>query len=180
MTPRCIIEPSSAQQISNILRATCFFGIKFSIRSGGHNPNPGWANIGPDGILIDMANFEHLEHNTHTQTVHVGPGNKWISVYRALEGSGRTVLGGRVPDVGLGGLLLGGGIPNFSSQYGLACNSIASFEVVLGNGTIVRASRKHHSDLWWALKGGGANFGKFSVYKHIADTMKLIITCQGL
>lgn len=162
MTPRCIIEPSSAHQTSHLMIIVAFFQSRFAIRSGGHNPNPGWANIGPEGVLINMANLERLELNENNQSIHVGPGNRWISVYRALEGTGRAVLGGRVPDVGVGGLLLGGGIPNFSSQYGLACNSIISYEIVLGNGTILTVDRAHHSDLWWALKGGSSNFGRHS------------------
>jgi FAD/FMN-containing dehydrogenase len=76
-------------------------------------------------------------------------------------------VGGRVPPVGVGGLITGGGNSYFSNRYGMACDMVKSFEVVLANGTIVIASAKKNSDLFKALKGGSANFGivtKFNLY----------------
>lgn len=111
-------------------------------------------------MLIDLASFDRRQLSADGSSIKVGTGNRWVSVYEALEGSGRTVLGGRVPDVGVGGLLLGGGIPNFSSLYGLACDYVISYTAVLACGEVIQATATDHADLWWALKGGGSNFGK--------------------
>ncbi|KAI0389234.1 hypothetical protein F5Y17DRAFT_449723 [Xylariaceae sp. FL0594] len=134
-------------------------GARFAIRSGGHNPNPRWASIGPEGVLIDLSKLDRIEVSEAKDSVIIGSGNRWVKVYEALEGSGRSVLGGRTPDVGVGGLLLGCGIPSFSSEYGLACDHVRRYTVVLGNGTVVEADKDVNADLWWALKGGGSNFG---------------------
>ncbi|KAI0521218.1 Glucooligosaccharide oxidase [Xylaria bambusicola] len=157
--PRCILRPSSTEDVSRIVKIISRTSTKFAIRSGGHNPNPGWGSIGEDGVLVDLSRLDKIQVSGDAQTLALGPGRRWIDVYKALEGTGRTVLGGRTPDVGVGGLLLGGGIPSFSSEYGLACDYVQRYKVVLGNGTIALADRDTNRDLFWALKGGGANFG---------------------
>ncbi|RYP63646.1 hypothetical protein DL769_006901 [Monosporascus sp. CRB-8-3] len=159
LEPRCIVQPKSTAQVQRIMKIINRTTARFAIRSGGHNPNCGWASIGNEGVLIDLSLLSHVEISEDSLTVNIGPGNRWIDVYKKLDGSGRTVLGGRTPDVGVGGLLLGGGIPSFSSQFGFACDYVRRYEVVLSNGTVITADRKVNQDLWWALKGGGSNFG---------------------
>ncbi|KAI1367949.1 putative 6-hydroxy-D-nicotine oxidase [Xylaria arbuscula] len=158
-TPQCILRPTSTEDVSRIVKIISRTSARFAVRSGGHNPNPGWGSIGADGVLVDLSRLDKIKVSEDAQTLILGPGRRWIDVYNALEGTGRTVLGGRTPDVGVGGLLLGGGIPSFSSEYGLACDYVQKYEVVLGNGTVVLADREMNRDLFWALKGGGANFG---------------------
>jgi hypothetical protein len=93
------------------------------------------------------------------KTVSVQPGNTWYGVYTALEPQNLSVVGGRVSAIGVGGLTLGGGISFFSNTYGWACDNVASYQAVLASGTIVTASPSSHADLYWALRGGGSNFG---------------------
>ncbi|KAI0099190.1 hypothetical protein GGR51DRAFT_397511 [Nemania sp. FL0031] len=157
--PLCILKPVSTEEVSLIMRIIHRTGARFAVRSGGHNPNQKWASIDSQGVLIDMSRLNQVVIAPDSSEISVGPGNRWVRVYERLEGSGRSVLGGRTPDVGVGGLLLGCGIPNFSSEYGLACDYVLQYEVVLGNGTVVVADQEMNADLWWALKGGGANFG---------------------
>lgn len=104
-------------------------------------------------------------------TVRVGPGNDWQDIHQALEGTGTTVVGGRIGEVGVGGYVLGGGLSFLSTQYGWAANNIVEFEVVLANATIVTASNTSHPDLYLALKGGGNNYGIVTAYKMVAHTM---------
>ena len=134
-------------------------GSRFSVRSGGHNPNRGWSNTDIRGVLVELSRLNKLEISADLQTARVGPGNRWLAVYEAFNGTGVTVLGGRTPDVGVGGVLIGGGIPSFSSEYGMACDLVKNFEVVLADSGIVDANPAENADLFWALKGGGANFG---------------------
>lgn len=93
------------------------------------------------------------------KTVEIGPGNRWGNVYEMLHGSGVSVIGGRIGDVGIGGLILGGGDPSFSSEYGMVCDNVRSFELVLSDSSIVNANLTENPDLFWALKGGACNFG---------------------
>ena len=86
----------------------------------------------------------------------VEPGNRWGKVYRDLDSTDVTVIGGRVANIGTGGLTTGGGISFFSSQVGWACDNVASYDVVTASGIIVRASPTQYPDLYWALRGGGS------------------------
>ena len=85
-----------------------FTGSNFATRSGGHNPNPGWASINDTGVLIDLVNLNQITLSNDQLVASIGPGNRWGAVYKVLNGTGRTVVGGRVTDVGVGGYLLGG------------------------------------------------------------------------
>lgn len=159
LRPRCVIQPSNTAQVQLVMEIISHTSARFAVRAGGHNPNRGHASIGDNGVLVDLSRLDKLEARADGTAVTVGAGNRWIDVYAQLEGTGRTVLGGRMPDVGVGGLLLGCGIPNFASQFGLACDYVRRVEVVLGNGSVVVADGGSNEDLFWALKGGGPNFG---------------------
>jgi len=89
----------------------------------------------------------------------IQPGNLWYDIYTNLQPHNLSVVGGRVSAIGIGGLTTGGGISYFANQYGWACDNVASFEVVTASGLIVNASPTAFSDLYWALRGGGNNFG---------------------
>ena len=156
------MSPSTSFEVAQILKIVALTNSQFSIRSGGHNPNRGWSNTDTNGLLIDLFRLDSIEISEDKQLAKVGPGNRWLPVYQAFSGTGVTVLGGRTPDVGVGGVLLGGGIPSFSSEYGMACDMVENFEVVLADSRIVNASPTENQDLFWALKGGGANFGHYT------------------
>ena len=124
----CIIEPSSAADVSKAMQIMTFTGATYSVRSGGHNPNPGWASNN-GGVLIDLGNMNDFTLSSDGSYVSVGPGNRWKRVYEDLSKSNKSVVGGRVTDVGVGGYLLGGGLSHFSSQYGMAATNVRNFEV---------------------------------------------------
>ena len=96
----------SPQDVVYAVKVLNFTGSKFAIRGGGHTPFEGWANI-DKGILISTSNLTDIVYDAISETVVVGAGNRWSDIYSHLEASSRMVLGGRVPDVGMG-LLLGG------------------------------------------------------------------------
>jgi FAD/FMN-containing dehydrogenase len=92
-------------------------------------------------------------------TTHVGPGNRWIDVYSYLDTKGLSVVGGRVSEIGVGGLVLGGGISFFSGRFGWALDGVRNYELVTANGEILQVNHDSYPDLYWALRGGGNNFG---------------------
>lgn len=141
------------------MRIINFLQVKFAIRSGGHSPNPGWSAIGDAGILIDLAALNTTTINTDRTVASVGSGARWGSVVAALDPYNVTVLAGRIPTVGVGGLILGGGISHFTPEYGLVADTLLNVEVVLADGSVANANAGENSDLFWALKGGGPNFG---------------------
>ncbi|KAJ9271769.1 CAZyme family AA7 [Paecilomyces variotii] len=165
--PSFIVLPKSADDVSVVLKVVQSLRIAFSIRSGGHSPNPGWSSTGQPGLVIDLKHLNQITVSEDKQIVSVGAGALWGDVYIALDSYGISVIGGRIPSVGVGGLILGGGFFHFSSQYGLAADNIKNFEIVLADGTVANVNVEDKPDLFWALKGGGANFGvvtRFDIY----------------
>lgn len=109
--PYCIVLPEDATDVSKALQIISFFDIKFATRSGGHSPNPGWSSIGSEGILIDLQRFKNITVANDKSYVSVGPGQRWGAVTEYLDSYQLNVIGGRLPDVGVGGLILGGMVP---------------------------------------------------------------------
>ncbi|KAL5321334.1 hypothetical protein ACEPPN_012149 [Leptodophora sp. 'Broadleaf-Isolate-01'] len=155
--PRGIFQPSNAADVAVALLVLQFTRCPFAVKSGGHGRYPGESTV-ENGVLIDLVALNHIEVSPDRSTVSVGPGRRWFDVYSALEPLSLVVVGGRDADVGVGGFLLGGGIAFHSSMYGWATDNVKSFEAVLGNGSIVTASRTENTDLFRALRGGGGNF----------------------
>ena len=106
-----------------------------------------------------MSRFNQVALSEDQSTVAVGAGCFWDDAYNALNGTGRGVVGARAPGVGVGGFLLGGGCAYHTSQYGLAMDNIAAYEIVFANATVATITSADE-DVWFALRGAGsANFG---------------------
>lgn len=106
LLPSCIFSPKSSAEVATILSSLRSNNETFAVKSGGHNPNKYWASI--DGApLISTRLLNEVVLDTESETVRVGPGNRWENVSAALEGTGRTVVGGRIGNVGVGGYILG-------------------------------------------------------------------------
>ncbi|KAI0008537.1 hypothetical protein F4779DRAFT_618522 [Xylariaceae sp. FL0662B] len=160
LEPRCIVQPRTAVEVSKAMLIVTFLGSRFSVRSGGHNSNVGFSGVNGNGVLIDLVNLSGITLSSDGSIASLGPGNRFDDAYKALNSTGKTIVGGRVADVGVGGYYLGGGLSHFSSLYGMAADNVRDFEIVLADASIVHANSTSNPDLWWALKGGGANFGK--------------------
>lgn len=159
LRPYCRFAPRSAEDVAfaiNTIRAT---GSRFAITSGRHSVVIA-ANNSPKGVTIDFnAHMRRVEIDESNSVVRVQPGAKWGDVYEYLESQGWMVVGGRLSDIGVGGLLLGGGISHYGPRKGWGSDNVLAFTVVLASGEIVRASPTSHPDLYWALKGGGNRYG---------------------
>jgi hypothetical protein len=130
LSPATILTPSTAQEVSKILSLLRFLGATFSIRGGGHLQNPGFtSNNG--GAVISLSKFTQCILSEDKKTVDVGLGLRWLDVYKALDPYDVAVTGGRVPPVGVPGLLLGGGLSFQNSEQGFSCMGVINYEVSL-------------------------------------------------
>src|SRR4029079_15582119 len=112
-----------------------------------------------DGIVIDVRPMKNIEFDVAAMTARVGAGVTWGEFDRAGHAHGLATTGGRVSTTGVGGFTLGGGSGWLDRKVGLACDNLLAVELVLADGSRVRASGQEHPDLFWALHGGGGNFG---------------------
>lgn len=174
MNPACVLYPQCTDDVSTILKILSKYDVQFAVRGGGHTLNRGAANI-DDGITINLRRMNQATVDDSKTLVSVSGGCKWHDVYSVLGDWGLATSGGRLSDVGVGGLTSGGnplmtqnlhiakgglgGISYFSSRYGLVCDNVENYEVVLANGEVIQANRNQNEDLWLALKGGSNNFG---------------------
>ena len=182
LAPSCIVSPTTSRDVAvtieilNSLIAAGNKGIFFALRGGGHTPFAGSANIN-QGVTIDLRSLNGIEISADRSVTSVGGGAVWRDVYLKLAAMNLMVAGGRVSNVGVGGLTLGGekyhrngatlstnslkigGISFFSPRKGLVCDNIVNYEVVLADGRIVNANVNDNSDLWVSLRGGSSNLG---------------------
>ncbi|KAG5791191.1 hypothetical protein H9Q69_009758 [Fusarium xylarioides] len=158
VNPYCIFIPQRPSQISVVVLLARLAQCPFAVKSGGHAAFAGASSM-EGGITISFANLKGVSLSKDKKIASIEPGNIWGPVYEQLTKSDVSVVGGRLYNIGVGGLTTGGGISFFSNIYGWACDNVESYEVVLANGIIVKASARSYPDLYWALRGGGNNFG---------------------
>ncbi|KAI4196491.1 MAG: hypothetical protein LQ350_006530 [Teloschistes chrysophthalmus] len=156
--PACRVLPKSPKEVAAAYLLAAFFHCNFAVKGGGHAAFAGASSI-QQGITIDLQRLNSTSFNSDRNVTQVGAGNRWIDVYRYLTPQKLAVLGGRVSDIGVSGLTLGGGISYFSGRRGWACDGVVNYEIVLANGKIYNANVSTNPDLYWALRGGGNNFG---------------------
>ena len=128
-----------------------------AIRGGGHSA--GGMGICDDGLVIDLSRMKGIRVNPADQTARVEVGCVWGDVDHATHAFGMATPSGFVSTTGVAGLALGGGIGYLSRRYGLTIDNLLSVDMVLADGSFVTASSKENPDLFWAVRGGGGNFG---------------------
>lgn len=132
-------------------------GLAVAVRSGGHGLSG--QSTADGGVLIDLSPMNGIEIDPSERTGRVGAGAVWEEVAAAAGEYGLALSSGDVGTVGVGGLTVGGGIGWFVRKHGLTIDNVISATVVTGEGEIITASETEHPDLFWALRGGGGNFG---------------------
>ncbi len=132
-------------------------GLLIAIRGGGHN-GPGLGSC-DDGLVIDLSAMRSVRVDPAKRTVRVEPGCTSADVDHATHAFGLAVPFGIVSSTGVAGLTLGGGTGYLTRKYGLTIDNLLEADVVLADGSFVTASKEAHADLFWALRGGGGNFG---------------------
>jgi FAD/FMN-containing dehydrogenase len=128
-----------------------------AIRGGGHNA--GGLGVCDDGLVIDLSAIKYTHVDPEARQVRVGGGCTWADVDHATHAFGLAVPSGVIASTGVGGLSLGGGLGHLSRHYGLTIDNLVSADMVLADGSFVTASEWQHEDLFWAIRGGGGNFG---------------------
>lgn len=161
--PACFVTPESAHDVAIIVKTARATRCPFAIKGGGHAAFAGASSI-QGGVSIDMRKMNMVEPSDDLAIVRAGAGNLWGNVYQKLAPYNLTVIGGRMGGVGLGGYTVGGGLAYFSGTYGLACDNVKNFEVVLADGTIRNVNTQSEPDLYWALRGGSNNFAVVTRY----------------
>jgi len=142
--------------------------LPLSIRSGGHGISGRSTNRG--GIVIDLSHMDTIEVlDRETRRVRIGPGARWMEVAQALAPYGWALTSGDYGGVGVGGLATAGGIGFLARAHGLTIDHLRAVEMVLAEGSVVRASEDENPDLFWAVRGAGANFGIVTSFEFEAD-----------
>lgn len=154
---QCSFEPATTKDVGIALRILGQTQAPFGIKSGGHAVNAGFSST--PGVQIALNAFSDIVYNSATQTVTVGMGVVWDDVYTALEQYNMTVVGAKATNIGVGGVVLGGGYSYLTNQYGLSSDNVVALELVLPNGTVTDVTSSTNPDLFFALRGGFNNFG---------------------
>ena len=143
-----------------------------AIRGGGHN-GPGLGSC-DDGLLIDLSTMKGVHVDPETRTVRAEPGCTQGDMDHASHAFGLAVPAGIVSTTGIAGLTLGGGHGYLSRKYGLTIDNLLETNVVLADGRFVKANSSQHQDLFWALRGGGGNFGVVTSFVYRAHPVSLV------
>jgi hypothetical protein len=163
------------QDVADVISAVHFAReqqLVVAVRGGGHN-GPGFGTV-DDGLVIDLAGLRGVRVDPADGTVRVGGGCVWGEVDHATHPFGLAVPCGFLSTTGVGGLTLGGGIGYLARHYGLTIDSLLAVDMVLADGRFVTASARENADLFWAVRGGGGNFGvvtSFLFQGHPAQTV---------
>ncbi len=147
--------------------------LLLAVRGGGHNG--GGLGICDDGMVIDLSGIKFVRINTADNTVRVGGGNLWGEVDHATHPFGLAVPAGIISSTGVGGLTLGGGVGHLSRKYGLTIDNLLEADMVLADGSFVTVNANQNTDLFWAIRGGGGNFGIVTSFKFQAHPVKTVI-----
>jgi FAD/FMN-containing dehydrogenase len=148
-------------------------GLPIAIRGGGHN-GPGFGSV-DDGLVIDMSPMKGVRVDPARRTVRVGPGCTSGEVDHATHPFGVAVPFGIISTTGVAGLTLGGGSGYLTRKYGLTIDNLIEADLVLANGSFVTASNTQNPDLFWALRGGGGNFGVVTSFLFQAHPVGMVL-----
>ena len=147
-------------------------GVALAIRGGGHSV-PGFGTC-DDGVVADLSGMRGVRVDPRNQTARAGGGATWGDFNHATHAFGLATTGGIISTTGVTGLTLGGGIGYLSRGFGLSCDSVISADVVTAEGQLVMASKDENADLFWALRGGGGNFGVVTAIEYQLHPVDMI------
>jgi FAD/FMN-containing dehydrogenase len=155
--PALIVRAADAADVSTSVQFAREHDLPIAVRSGGHNV-AGFGSV-DGGLVIDMTRMNNVFVDPDARRALVGGGANWGDVDHATHLFGLATPGGFLSTTGVAGLTLGGGFGYLSRRYGLCCDNIISADVVTADGAMVTASEQEHPELFWAIRGGGGNFG---------------------
>ncbi|MEX2466940.1 MAG: FAD-binding oxidoreductase [Gemmatimonadota bacterium] len=162
--PRLIARCADVADVIAAVEFGRTHGLDTAVRGGGHN-GPGLALV-DDGLVIDLSLMKGIRVDPEARTARVEPGCTWGDVDHAAHAFGLATVSGIISTTGVGGLTLGGGHGYLTRKYGLTMDNLLSADVVTADGRLVHASEDEHPDLFWALRGGGGNFGVVTSFEY--------------
>jgi FAD/FMN-containing dehydrogenase len=165
--PALVVQPETAQGVSSVVRFARDHGLRLSVKGGGHHI--AGISIAERGLALDMSRMKEVEVDPDRRIARVGPGCRLQDVDRATQEHGLATVLGFVSNVGVAGLTLGGGLGYLTRRFGWTVDNLLEVEIVTADGRIRRASRDENPDLFWAVRGAGANFGavtRFTFHLH--------------
>jgi FAD/FMN-containing dehydrogenase len=155
--PQFIVRCLGTSDVVSALHFARSQNLEIAVRGAGHNVAGNAVRDG--GLVIDLSLMKGVHVDPETQTARVQPGANWGDVDRESQVFGLVTPGGQVSTTGVAGFTLGGGLGFLRRKWGLACDNLISAEVVTADGRVLTASQSSHPDLYWAIRGGGGNFG---------------------
>jgi len=170
--PQLIVRPADAEDVARVVALARETGVELAVRNGGHSSAGHGTTDG--GIVLDLSELRSLEIDPDRRIAWAGAGLTTGAYTAAAAEHGLATGFGDTGSVGLGGITLAGGIGYLVRKHGLAIDNLLAAEVVTADGEFVRADAEHHPDLFWALRGGGGNFGvvtRFAFRLHEVSTI---------
>ncbi|HET8524761.1 MAG TPA: FAD-binding oxidoreductase, partial [Thermomicrobiales bacterium] len=155
--PALVVRCADAADVIAAVRFAADQGLDLSIRGGGHNVTGFATNDG--GVVVDLSRMRNVHVDPERRVARAGGGATWGDVDHASHAFGLATTGGVLSTTGVGGLTLGGGFGHLTRRFGLCIDNLVSAEVVTADGKLLTASEQENPDLFWAIRGGGGNFG---------------------
>jgi FAD/FMN-containing dehydrogenase len=156
-TPALVLQPTSARDVAEVVSFARDRRLLLSIKGGGHNI--AGTSIAEGGLTLDMSRMRDVAVDPKAKLVNVGPGCLLKDVDQATQEHGLATVLGFVSETGVAGLTLGGGFGYLTRRFGWAVDNLEEVEIVTADGEIRTANRDENADLFWAVRGGGGNFG---------------------
>ncbi|WP_150240923.1 LLM class flavin-dependent oxidoreductase [Nocardiopsis quinghaiensis] len=176
-SPGLVLRPDSAERVAEALAYGRAQEADLHVRSGGHGISG--RSTGDGGVIVDLARMDGVEVlDSGAGLVRLGAGARWGEVARALAPYGMAISSGDHGGVGVGGLATTGGLGYMARAHGLTIDNVTAAEVVTADGRILRADADHHSDLFWGVRGAGANLGVLTAVEVTAAPVRDVVLGQ--
>ena len=172
--PALIARCRGVADVVDAVNLTRRLGLEVAVRGGGHNV-AGRATI-DGGVMIDLSSMKGIHVDPRSRLVRAQAGVTWAELNRETQLHGLAVTGGVVSSTGIAGLTLGGGLGWLMGKYGLALDNLRAVELVTADGKVLRASQEVEPDLFWAVRGGGGNFGVVTSFEYQLHAVGPLIT----
>jgi FAD/FMN-containing dehydrogenase len=170
--PALIVRCRSAADVAAAVRFARAEGLVICVRGGGHNV-AGRA-VADGAVMVDLAEMKGVEVDPETRVVRAEGGLTWAELNAATAEHGLAVTGGAISTTGIAGLTLGGGLGWLMAKHGLAADNVVAVELVTADGAVLEVTEDSHPDLFWALRGGGGNFGVATTFTYRLHPLEMV------
>ena len=171
--PLVIVRPANADDVSHVVTLARETGLPLAVRCGGHSG--AGHSVVDDGIVLDLRDLKALDIDVDARTAWADAGLTAGEYTTAAAEHGLATGFGDTGSVGLGGITLGGGVGYLVRKHGLTIDSLLAADVVTADGQMLRVDAEHHPDLFWAIRGGGGNFGVATRFKYRLHPVESIV-----